>query len=116
MTLLINNDKSRVCFSHIDTQIITYIRNGKDIDSIILELSNKISKFDTMLENISENEPRYKFLMTHNLVCQKRIKDFELILLLMKKNNFSNMNLEKLFNLIKFRDKLLNFTKVYQTR
>ena len=113
MTLLINNDKSRVCFSHIDTQISSYIKNGKDIDSIILELKNKISKFETMLENISDSEPRYKFLMTHNLVCKKRISDFEFIMGIKQKNNFSKFNLEKLFSLIKFRDKLLNFTQSY---
>ena len=108
MTLLKNNDKSKVCFSHIDTQIYSYIRAGKDIESIQTELVNKISRFETLLENLSSNEPRYNFLMAHNLVCKKRIEDFNLINELKKKNNFNKFNLEKLFNLIKFRDKLLN--------
>jgi hypothetical protein len=105
MNFLKNDDKSKVCFSHIDTQISSYIKNNWDIDEVILELSNKISKFQNLLQNLSENEPRFKFLTAHNLVCKKRISDFELILRISKKDNFQEYNLEKLFNLIKFRDK-----------
>ncbi len=97
-------DKSKICFNHIDSQIQKFINEEKDIEWIIKELQNKILKFESILSNLNEGEPRYGFIMEHNKVCYKRIEDFEHIQSL---PSFKNFETNKLFSLIKFRDKFL---------
>lgn len=91
-------EKFEVCLSHIDTQINHYISNNKDVDWIINELQIKIIKFQSILKNISEDQPRYHFIKTHNDVCLKRIEDFNLF-------KSKEMDIRKMFKLIKFRDR-----------
>jgi hypothetical protein len=108
--MFVNNDKSRVCFAHIDMQIQKMINEGRNIDFIKEELSNKITKFQSILSNISEDSPRYNFINTHNLVCQKRITDFNFFL---QSKCFGYTTLKKTFKLIKFRDKLTSISGAY---
>ncbi len=105
---VIQEDKSKICFSHIDTQIENYLKKDKDINYIKTELENKIVRFENMLKEISEGQPRYYFLKTHNCVCKKRIEDFELIERIESK---FNLDLLKMFHLIKLRDRILNQTR-----
>lgn len=97
-------DKSKICFNHIDSQIQKFIDEEKDIEWIIKELQNKILKFENILSNLNKDEPRYQFIMEHNKVCYKRIEDFMDIQSL---SSFKSLEPNKLFSLIKFRDKFL---------
>lgn len=107
-------DKLKVCFSHIDIQIMNYIKDGKDVNSIKKELQNKILKFQNILSDLKEGEPRYYFLMAHNYVCEKRIGDLELIeTLQFEYIEYSKYDIKKMFNLIKLRDKILDISHSY---
>lgn len=103
------NDKSKICFSHIDLQISNYIKQGKEIDFIKNELQAKVLKFEILLKELDKDLPRYHFIKTHNDVCMKRILDFCLIERL-SESVYKNESLSQLFNMIKLRDKFLRLS------
>jgi hypothetical protein len=101
------NEKSKICFGNIDTQINIYIKKGKDIEFIKKELQAKISKFEVLLSDLDESLPKYNFLKRHNDVCLKRIMDFTIIERL---KNSKCDDLSTLFGMIKLRDKFLRLS------
>jgi hypothetical protein len=101
-------NKTETVLRHIDNQIIRMISEGKSIDSIIIELQLKITKFETTIETCNKTEARYRYLYTHNKVCMKRILDLMYAKTL--KSNYDEYSIypnSKIFGLIKLRDKIV---------
>jgi hypothetical protein len=100
-------NKTEMILAHIDTQITKWISEGKNTDVIIEELRAKIDRLSITIANCSKTESRYKYIYTHNKVCEKRIEDMLYIQTLMiKYYEYAVYPNNKLFNLIKFRDKI----------
>jgi hypothetical protein len=101
-------NKTKVVMNHIDGLITQMISKGDSTNQIIQNLEAKIQKFDSALKDVSKTEIRYKYLHTHNLVCKKRISDmFYIETLVYNYSEYQEYSLSKLFNLIKFRDKII---------
>lgn len=100
-------DKTPVVLNTVDSQISKMISNGLDIDQIIISLDKKVSTFDKTLEEIPKEQSRYRLLYTHNRICQKRIKDFNFVKSLIDNFDvYSGFEVEKMFSLIKLKDKI----------
>jgi hypothetical protein len=100
-------NKTETILTHIDTQISKWILEGKNTEAIIGELRAKIDKFSITMEKCSKIEARYKYLYTHNKVCEKRILDMMYAQTLMfNYYEYAVYPTKKLFSLIKFRDKI----------
>ena len=102
-------DRTETILRHIDNLIVKWISEGKNFDSILIELKSKLEKFENTISNCKEDETRYKYLYTHNKVCRKRITDILYAKTLMfNYEEFSKYSSSKMFGLIKLRDKLTN--------
>jgi len=100
-------NKTETVLTHIDTQITKWISEGKNTEAIIEELRAKIDKFSITIKNCSKIEARYKYLYTHNKVCEKRILDMLYAQTLMfNYYEYANYPTKKIFGLIKLRDKI----------
>jgi hypothetical protein len=102
-------NKTETILTHIDIQIIKWISEGKSLDMILSELHTKLERFEITINNITnKSETRYKYLYTHNQVCRKRIFDIMYAQTLMSNyNEYAEYSYRKIFNLIKFRDKII---------
>lgn len=101
-------DKVDTITKHIDGLIIKSItQEGKNISEIIEFLNDKRMKFEKVIENCEKTEIRYKYLFTHNRICEKRILDFYFIEnLTYNYKEYNDYDLKKLFSLIQLRDKI----------
>ena len=100
-------NKTETILTHIDTQITKWISEGKNTDAIIEELRAKIDRLSITIAKCSKSESRYKYIYTHNKVCEKRIQDMLYIQTLMFNYfEYAVYPNNKLFSLIKFRDKI----------
>jgi hypothetical protein len=100
-------DKTENIMRYIDGQITKCLSEGKDIFEVVEFLRSKKMKFEVALQNCKPGEVRYKFLYTHNKVCEKRILDFYYIeALVFNYEVYQEYSLKKMFNLIQFRDKI----------
>jgi len=102
-------NKTETILTHIDLQITKWISEGKSLDMILSDLLSKLEKFEITIKNITnKSETRYKYLYTHNEVCRKRIFDIMYAQTLMSNyNEYAEYSYRKIFNLIKFRDKII---------
>ena len=102
-------NKTQTILNHIDSQINKYLTDGKNLDMILSELRSKLEKFEITISNITnKSETRYKYLYTHNQVCKKRILDIMYAQTLMfNYSEYAGYSYRKIFNLIKFRDKIV---------
>ncbi len=101
-----NSYRTTTVLRYIDSTISKFISEDSDINTIIEKLDWKISKFEKVLSNCKENEVRYKYVLTHNKVCLKRIDDLTYAKKLMNSyEEYSNYSISKIFKLIQFRDK-----------
>jgi len=103
-----NFNKTQTILNHIDNQINKYLIEGKNLDMILSELRSKLEKFEITISNITnKSETRYKYLYTHNQVCRKRILDIMYAQTLMfNYSEYAGYSYRKIFNLVKFRDKI----------
>ena len=102
-------NKVDVVLKFVDTRISKMISDGKNFDYIISELELSHDRFKSDMDKIMENgvNTRYKYLFTHNEVIKKRITDIKFAKTLMYNYaEFGEYNLEKVFNLVKFREKI----------
>lgn len=107
-------DKTEIVFKHIDTIIGSLIREGKNYDQILDSLDLKVEKFKKILKTCKKEETRYKFILTHNKVCEKRIFDFNYAKTLVSNyDEYETYSVDKMFKLIKLRDKIVDDFKVF---
>lgn len=100
-------DKVDTITKHIDGIIFKNISEGKSISEIIELINDKRTKFEKVIQNCNKSETRYKYLYTHNRVCEKRILDFYYIEnLAFNYKEYREYSLKKLFSLIQLRDKI----------
>lgn len=101
-------DKVDTMSKHIDSKVLDYIRRGLDIDEIILELEKTCNKFEQIMRsNGGVVDTRFKYLFTHNKVVEVLIENLYFIKdLIDTYSEFSTYSVSKLYNLVKFRDKI----------
>lgn len=100
-------DKTESVMKVIDSQIAQVISNGGQYKEVFDFLEGKKSKFDEIIQNLNPGETRYKFLVTHRAICEKRYDDFLFVFGLARSvSEFSDYSLDKVFKFIKLRDKL----------
>ena len=109
-------DKNRIN-DMVDRKILDYFREGVSISAVQSELKIRIKNFTTTItkdgtkiEDIYNKEfsdisiIRHRYGITYIKQCEKRIKDLDWIL--NKKSQFRHLTNSKIFNLIKFKEKI----------
>jgi hypothetical protein len=107
--------KSGVLLS-IDKLIIKSIKNDYDLNDISNELKNRCKNIFKIIENdyksineflecdVKDKEAKVKYIQDYIYCCTRRYNDLDWII--KNKNNFKYLTDIKMFNLIKFKDKL----------
>lgn len=104
---------------HIDNRIVTELSNGNDLNYVMDNIKEKIKSFQSrkdfikvkrkyLINNWDSIPMKKKYTTYYVLFSEKRLKDIEWVLKNRKK--FYGYNEQTLYNLILFRDKLLNKT------
>jgi hypothetical protein len=101
-------NKTELLFSHIDNKINGMISKGESVESIVKNLQSTHDRFQEKVLNSKVMDSRFKYVYTHNQVAAKRIVDFGFASKLAEKNpKFRGLGANRLFKLIKLRDRLM---------
>ena len=104
-------NKTDLLYKYVDNKIDTLIKQGYKLSLIISELEESYNHFNKSIKGLDLSDPiqksRHNYLFTRVKIMEKRIEDFYFLETL--SNNYaeySSYKMDKLFRLLKLRDKI----------
>ena len=112
-------NKTDLLYRYVDNKIETLIKEGGQLNSIIEELESNYDHFTKKMSESDLNDPiqksRHNYLFTRVRILERRISDFYFLKnLVIQYDEYKTYKMDKLFTLLKLRDKINTYKYVVE--